>query len=118
MVLQRNTTLFKRGESYWVELPDGEGSEQEGERPVLIVSNDYGNTFSPVVNVVPMTLEVKKPIPTHALIESALGLQTVLCEQVLTVDKSRLLSRHLILTPEDMFKVDKAMFNVFFYQKS
>ncbi|MET1167992.1 type II toxin-antitoxin system PemK/MazF family toxin, partial [Bacillus velezensis] len=47
MVLQRNTTLFKRGESYWVELPDGEGSEQEGERPVLIVSNDYGNTFSP-----------------------------------------------------------------------
>ncbi len=39
----------RRGEIFEADLPEGEGSEQQGQRPVVIVSNDIGNKFSSVV---------------------------------------------------------------------
>ncbi|MEK7872856.1 MAG: type II toxin-antitoxin system PemK/MazF family toxin, partial [Chloroflexota bacterium] len=43
--------MVKRGEIYWLELPQTTGSEQAGRRPVLIVQNDVGNRSSPVTIV-------------------------------------------------------------------
>ena len=40
----------KRGELYFADLGTGIGSEQWGERPVLIVQNDKGNLYSDIVN--------------------------------------------------------------------
>ena len=71
------------------------GSEQGGRRPVLIVQNDLGNRRAPTVIAVPLTASPRKPpLPTHVRLEMGEGglrqPSTVLCEQVRTLEKTRL----------------------------
>ena len=40
---------FKRGDIYYAKLDPHIGSEHGGTRPVLILSNDTGNRFSPTI---------------------------------------------------------------------
>ena len=40
---------IKRGDIYYAKLDPHIGSEQGGTRPVLILSNDTGNRFSPTI---------------------------------------------------------------------
>jgi mRNA interferase MazF len=47
--------LIKRGEIYWVNLPDSNGREIKDIHPVLVVSNDRQNTASPLIIVMPIT---------------------------------------------------------------
>lgn len=64
---------------------------QSGYRPVLILSNDRNNLFSPTVNVAPMTTKMnKRNLPVHVELwnNKAYGLlspSTVLIEQLTTV---------------------------------
>lgn len=85
---------MKRFEIYQAALPIIKGSHiQSGCRPVLVISNDMANKFSPVVTVVPLTTRLgKKCLPTHVtLLTSGLrGVSLALCEQILTIDKARL----------------------------
>jgi mRNA interferase MazF len=46
---------MKRGEVYDARLDSGEGSEQRGSRPVVVVSRDAINEFSTVVGAAPCT---------------------------------------------------------------
>ncbi len=78
----------KRNEIYMVELPVTSDSVQYGRRPVLIVQNDIGNTYSPTTIIAPLTTQHKRDMPTHVKLgtESGLGTEsTVLCEQLMTV---------------------------------
>ena len=90
------------------------GSEQGGRRPVLIVQNDRGNRYSPTVIVVPLTGSERKPaLPTHVYLPAgAAGLRkpsVVLCEQVRTLEKSRL-TRYLgRLSDCAMARIDQAL---------
>ena len=43
---------IRRGDLYYAELDPIVGSEQAGTRPVLVVSNDVGNQYSPVIVIV------------------------------------------------------------------
>lgn len=51
------------------------GSEQGGIRPVLIIQNDIGNTYSPTTIVMPFSTKTfKNPKqPTHTLIRKGAG---------------------------------------------
>lgn len=84
----------RRGQVYIADLGTGQGSEQQGIRPVLIIQNDIGNHFGNTVLVVPITSQNKREMPTHLRISSGIaGLtkdSTALVEQMRTVDKSRL----------------------------
>jgi len=63
--------MCKRGDIYFVNCGcDRSSSLQCGIRPVLVVSNDAANTYSPVVTVVPLTGQIRKKesLPTHVLI--------------------------------------------------
>ena len=42
---------YRRGQIYYADLNPVIGSEQGGIRPVLIISNDIGNRYSPTVIV-------------------------------------------------------------------
>ena len=53
--LKRKDRVPKRGDVYMARLNPSEGSEQTGERPVIVVSRDAINENSPVVIVVPVT---------------------------------------------------------------
>jgi len=88
---------MKRCEIYLADLTGGSGSEQGGTRPVLVVQNDTGNIHSTTTIVCPLTSKQKTVIGTHVLLNPTdcgiLYESTVLCEQVRTVDKSRLVKR-------------------------
>ncbi len=90
------------------------GSEQGGRRPVLIVQNDRGNRYSPTVIVVPLTSAERRPgLPTHVHLPGGAGglkkPSIVLCEQVRTLEKSRLTRYMGSLPPENLKEVDQAL---------
>lgn len=89
--------VIKKGEIYLVDFDDGRGSEQGGVRPAVVVQNDIGNKHSPTTIVCPLTSRIKKNMPTHVSLTTADGSverpSTVLCEQVRTTDKTRLLKK-------------------------
>jgi mRNA interferase MazF len=83
----------RRGEMYFADLSPAVGSEQDGYIPVLCVQNDRGNKYSPTTVVAAITGKPKKRMPTHFMLPAMRGLtipSVVLCEQIRTVDKSRL----------------------------
>lgn len=99
----------KRGDIYFVTGTEATGSEQAGERPAIIVSNDTGNKYAPVVEVVYLTTKKKSLLPTHVYIHSTERPSTALCEQVITVCKSRLERYIGSITLAEMRRVDKAL---------
>lgn len=98
-----------RGEIYHIQEIETSGHEQHGDRPAIIVSNDVGNEHSPVVEVVYLTTQEKRPLPTHVQIHSSPRPSTAMCEQIDSVDKSRLGGLMGRVTEEEMHKIDKAL---------
>jgi mRNA-degrading endonuclease toxin of MazEF toxin-antitoxin module len=47
--------LIRRGDIYWVDLPDSNGREIKDTHPALVVSNDRQNTASPLIVIIPIT---------------------------------------------------------------
>lgn len=105
---------YPRGDIYLVDLGTNIGSEQGGCRPVLLVQNDIGNHFGPTLIVAPVSSRYwkKSKQPTHTLIEGIQNLSSpsvVLTEQLLTIDKVRVM-KYLGKVPEDqMQNVNKAV---------
>lgn len=85
---------INRGEIYWYRYGSTEGSEQQGSRPCVVVSNEKANNFGPTVTIVPFTTADKKKLPTHVDVESGISSSIALCEQVQTISKNRL-SRYI-----------------------
>ena len=102
-----------RGEIYIADLDPVVGSEQGGERPVLIIQNNLGNKHSPTVIVLAITsrFHKKRHLPTHVPIESGdLSKDSIaLAEQVRTIDKSRLIHYVGRASKETMDFVDDAL---------
>ena len=68
--------LCFRGELYYADLGRGIGSDQEGCRPVVILQNDVGNTYSPTTIIAPISRRshTKANLPTHYPVEPTAGL--------------------------------------------
>jgi mRNA interferase MazF len=87
---------LQRGDVFKADLDPHEGSEQAGTRPVVVVSRDAINNFSPVVVIVPITdaANKKKIYPSHVRVAAGTAGLTmdsiVVCEQVRAISKSRL----------------------------
>jgi mRNA interferase MazF len=104
----------KRGDIYFANLNPVMGSEQGGVRPVLILQNDVGNTYSPTTIVAAITSKIKKAkLPTHVEIpaeKSKLDRDSVvLLEQIRTIDKKRLEEKVAHLDLETVEKVNEAL---------
>ncbi len=105
---------IKRGDIYYAELNPVVGSEQGGIRPVLIISNDIGNSHSPTVIIAAITgrTQTKAKLPTHTEVKDVEGLgrdSIILLEQIRTIDKQRL-KNHMGTMPNNiMARVDKAL---------
>ncbi len=106
--------MARRGEIYHVDWSAGRGAEQAGVRPALIIQNDVGNQFSPTTIVAAITSQPRRRrYPFHVAFtseESGLRLDgTVLCEQIQTIDQSRLDELAGALTSEKMEEVNLAV---------
>ena len=105
---------YRRGDIYLVDLGTNVGSEQGGCRPVLVLQNDVGNHFGPTLIVAPISSRYWKKLkqPTHSLIEGIQNLSSpsvVLAEQLLTIDKMRVM-KYLGKVPEEQMQgINKAV---------
>ena len=106
---------LKRGEIWDVNWSPGRGAEQQGTRPALIIQNDRGNASpSYPLTIVASMSRTERELPLHVRIapseENGLTDYTdVKCEQVLTIEKSRLIRRRGNITAEELGRVDNAL---------
>ena len=71
------------------------GREQQGKRPVLIISNKYENLLD-VLTIIPITSLKKgrKVYPNELLLKHELEVPSILlCQQIRTISKQRLLKK-------------------------
>ena len=106
--------IVKRGDLFFANLNPVIGSEQGGLRPVVVIQNDIGNTYSPTTIVAAITSQIKRAkLPTHVEIKkdkSHLDRDSViLCEQLRTIDKKRLSEKIGQLDSATMSKINKAL---------
>lgn len=84
---------FMRGQVWWLPRYDNKtmNAIQNDGRPVVVISNDTGNKFSPALMIAPLTTADKKALPTHVKITMEDGqISTVLCEQIKTINNNTL----------------------------
>ncbi len=106
----RQTRKILKGQIYYVQKAGFTvGSEQKSGRPAIIVSNNTGNYYSNVVEVVYLTTQCKADMPTHVPILSARKPSIALCEEIVSVDKQRLGNYVNTITSEEMQQVNQAM---------
>lgn len=106
--------VVKRGDVFFADLSPVVGSEQGGNRPVLVIQNNVGNHYSPTVIVAAITSRIQKPkMPTHVgLVKDTDGIErdsVILLEQIRTIDKQRLKDKVTALSVAKMAAVDKAL---------
>jgi mRNA interferase MazF len=105
---------LKRGELYWAELRPRSGSEQQGRRPVIVVSHNGFNETpgwrSVIVVPCSTSQSQKRRGPTAvALTEGTGGLPAdcvALCHQITTLDRSKLTQRIGALPEPDLLAVE------------
>lgn len=101
---------FYRGEIFYIRNEsEYSGNVQGGGRPAVIISNDIGNNAAPILEVVYLTTQEKKPLPTHVKINSSKYPSTVLCEQIDTVNKDKVGDYIGQCSMAEMKKIDAAL---------
>jgi len=112
---QQETYTPRRGEIWDVNWSPGRGAEQQGMRPALIIQNDRGNaSLSYPLTIVASMSRTERELPLHVRIAPSVenGLTDftdVKCEQVMTIEKSRLLRRRGSISAEELSRVDMAL---------
>lgn len=100
---------IRRGDIFYVSYEDTTGSEQRSGRPAVIVSNDMNNQFSGTVEIVYLTTQPKKDLPTHVRVNSSRYESVALCEQITTISTERLGSYFGSISLSEMNNIDKAL---------
>lgn len=106
--------LVKRGDIFNADLgyDRNAGSEQQGERPVVIIQNDIGNAFSPTVIVASITSQINKAkLPVHVDTNNHYLAKdsVILLEQIRTLDKRKLRDKIGKLGYWEMRDLDEAL---------
>lgn len=104
---------YKRGTVWWFHEKhsvDSEDHVQRGNRPVLVVSSDEGNSTNPTVVCLAITTKVEKSKTINVIIKNDKDEDnTVLCNQFKTVNKSQLTKYVYTLSDKDMKRVEEGM---------
>jgi mRNA interferase MazF len=108
---------LKHGEVYWADLAPRSGSEQQGRRPVIVVSRDALNKVQSwrSIIVVPLStsLAQQRRGPSVVLLpQGAAGLRKesiALCHQVTTLDRSKFIQRIGQLSVTELLKVENGL---------
>ena len=107
----------KRGDIYWATLAPRSGSEQQGVRPVIVVSHD-GFNLAPnwrsliVVPISTSEAQAKRGPTVVPLPAGAGGLKkdsVALCHQVTTLDRAKISTRRGILPAELLDQVGQGL---------
>lgn len=105
---------YIRGDIYYANMEPHVGSEQGGERPVVVLQNDMGNKHSSTLITATLTSKVDKKLnlPTHVLLDQNPGLKVpsiVQLEQIFTIDKRRVQRFAGQTSSEEMDRIEAAL---------
>lgn len=100
---------IRRGDILYVESGYSTGSEQRPGRPAIVVSNDKNNEYSSTVEVVYLTTQPKRDLPTHVPIHSLNRESIAICEQITTVSKERIGTYRGSVTAAEMEAIESAL---------
>ena len=105
---------YIRGDIYYANMEPHVGSEQGGERPVVVLQNDMGNKHSSTLIIATLTSKVDKKLnlPTHVLLDQNPGLKVpsiVQLEQIFTIDKRRVQRFAGQTSSEEMERIETAL---------
>ena len=82
--------LIKRGDIYWVDLPDSKGRELKEIHPCLVISNDRQNAAGPLITVMPITsLKTGDKIYSFQLPITLQKKSVLLVDQIQTIDRDK-----------------------------
>ena len=96
---------FERGTIYWVNLDPTTGSEIKKKRPCVLVGATPVNMARRTVIIVPLSSSAKS-LPPLTVEVNALGKKVVaVCDQIRSVDKSRLVKEAGKLSLPDLGRV-------------
>ena len=97
-----------KGDIFFCNLSKTQGSVQCGGRYCIVVSNNTGNIYSPTIMVVPCTTKKKKNLPTHfnIMLDKT---STVLCENILTIDKTQMERYYGRLSAEELTELNRRL---------
>jgi|SRR5438034_3016747 len=86
--------LIRRGDIYWVDLPDSNGREIKDTHPALVVSNDRQNTASPLIVIIPITsLKADDEIFFFQVPITLEKKSVILVDQIRTLDRDKFLGK-------------------------
>ena len=107
--------LFKRGEIYWVNLPDKGGYELKDPHMGVIISNNRQNLASPLIIILPLT-SLKEGGKVYSFeVETFINNQSgkILVDKITTTDKVKRIGKFVgSLDEKLMLKVERAIFYV------
>lgn len=102
--------LIRRGEIYWVGLPDSNGRELKETHPCLVISNDKQNTVSPLITVIPITsLKLGDKVFSFQVSIQLKKESIILVDQIQTIDRDKFLDRITKISEEMIGKVEKCI---------
>jgi mRNA interferase MazF len=101
--------MMERGEIYWVNLNPTIGSEIQKLRPCVILSASPINRARHTVVVVPLSTAAKARPPLAVSVSCLDKKVTAICDQIRTVDKSRLMNSAGQLSKEDLSEIEKGL---------
>jgi mRNA interferase MazF len=112
MIYLNNSSIIQRGQIYYVDLSGAVGSEEQGIRPCVVVSNNTGNYHSPTITIAPISNKPGKdylPVHVNPYSDCLDSDSRVLLEQIRTVDKQRIQRFSTSLFSDEMSAIDRAI---------
>ena len=100
---------MERGSIYWCDFEPAIGAEVKKLHPAVIISNNMSNKYIDVVQVVPLTSNIKNVYPGECLIDTPEKKAKALSSQIATLDKSRIKSYIGVVTYRDMLLLEKSI---------
>ena len=104
---------MSQGEIWWTDLNPTQGREQNGRRPVLIISGNLLNRYLEVVIVVPLTTRIKgykgNPILEPNTKNQLNSLSEALVFHVRSVSKDRLIEKIGEVEPETILQIKETL---------